>query len=321
MINLKELYKEIYKKIKEYDKIVIARHIGADPDALGSSLGLKEIILNTFPNKKVSCVGVYSSVFKYMGKMDKLDENEIKDSLLIVCDTPNVARIDGITDPKQFKYVIKIDHHPEVDHFENIKLVDTKASSVCQMLIELTYETRLKMNTLAAEKLFMGLVSDTNRFLYDYTSPKTFELVAKLIKDTKIDIGPLYSNLYARPLIDIRFQGYVAQNMKVSESGFAYLYIDDATIQKFGGDTGLSGNVIGSFNNINEIMVWVIFTEDKKQDLIKVNARSRGPIINTVLENYGGGGHAYASGARLKSKEDMEKIIEEFDLLCKNYHE
>ena len=71
---MKELYKEIYKKIKEYDKIVIARHIGADPDALGSTLGLKELILNTFPEKKVSVIGVYSSVFKYMGRMDKLNE-------------------------------------------------------------------------------------------------------------------------------------------------------------------------------------------------------------------------------------------------------
>lgn len=316
---MKELYREIYKKIKEFDKIVIARHIGADPDALGSTLGLKEIILNTFPNKKVSCIGVYSSVFKYMGKMDKLNEDEIKDSLLIVCDTPNVVRIDGIEDPRKFKYVIKIDHHPEVDHFEDLKWVDVKSSSVCQMLIELTNETRLKMSKIAAEKLYMGLVSDTNRFLYEYTTPKTFELVAGLVRENKLDIVSLYNNLYQRPLIDIRFQGYVAQNLKVSESGFAYIYIDDKTIEKFGGDTGLSGNVIGSFNNINEILVWVIFTEDKKQGLIKVNARSRGPVINTILENYGGGGHAMASGARLTNKEDVDKLIEDFDKLCKEY--
>ena len=251
--------------------------------------------------------------------MDKLDENEIKDSLLIVCDTPNTIRIDGIKDPREFKYVIKIDHHPEVEHFEDLKWVDPKASSVCQMLIELANETRLKMNKMAAEKLFMGLVSDTNRFLYDYTTPRTFELVSKLIKDTKIEIVPLYNNLYARPLIDVRFQGYVAQNLKVSESGLAYLKIDDQTIQKYGGDTGLAGNVIGSFNNINEILVWVIFTEDKKQGIIKVNARSRGPIINEVLEKYGGGGHPYASGARLTNKEDIEKIKKDLEKICKEY--
>ena len=48
------LFKQIYKKIKKYDKIVIARHVGPDPDALGSTLGLKESILATFPNKKVA---------------------------------------------------------------------------------------------------------------------------------------------------------------------------------------------------------------------------------------------------------------------------
>ena len=317
---MKDIYKKIYDTIKKYDKIVIARHIGADPDALGSTLGLKEIILNTFPHKKVSVIGVYSSVFKYMGKMDKLDENEIKDSLLIVCDTPNVMRIDGVENPRDFKYVLKIDHHPEVDHFEDLKWVDKKASSVCQMLIELTNETRLKMSVEAAEKLFMGLVSDTNRFLYDYTSPKTFELVSKLIKDTKINIVELYNKLYARPLIDVRFQGYVASNLNVSESGLAYIKITDEIIQKYGGDTGLTGNVIGFFNNINEVLVWVMFTEDKKQEVIRVNVRSRGPIINTVLEKYGGGGHPYASGARLKNIEDIDKIIAELKKLCKDYN-
>ena len=317
---MKELYKEIYKKIKEYDKIVIARHIGADPDALGSTLGLKELILNTFPEKKVSVVGVYSSVFKYMGRMDKLNEKEISESLLIVCDTPNQVRIDGIENPRDFSYVIKIDHHPVVDKFEDLKWVDTKSSSVCQMLIELAYETKLKMNKEAAEKLFMGLVSDTNRFLYDYTSPKTFMLVSKLIEDTKIDIIPLYQNLYARPLIDVRFLGYVAQSMVVTEGGLGYLKISDEVIQRFGGDTALSGNIISAFNNINEVLVWVIFTEDKKQELIKVNARSRGPEINTVLEKYGGGGHPMASGARLKKEEVVDKIIKDLEELCKNYH-
>lgn len=316
---MKELYKEIYKKIKEYDKIVIARHIGADPDALGSSIGLKELILNTFPEKKVSVIGVYSSVFKYFGRMDKLNEKEMGESLLIVCDTPNIARIDGIVNPRDFAYVIKIDHHPIIDKFEDLKWVDTTASSVCQMLIELSYETRLKMNKEAAEKLYMGLVSDTNRFLYDYTSPKTFMLVSKLISDTKIELKPLYDNLYSRPLIDVRFLGYVAQSMTVTEGGLGYLSISDEVIQRFGGDTALSGNVIGSFNNINEILVWVIFTEDKKNNLIKVNARSRGPEIHTVLEKFGGGGHPMASGARLTNQEDVEKVIKELEEVCKNY--
>lgn len=309
-------FDEIYNKIKEFDKIVIARHIGADIDALGSTLGLKEIIMNTFPKKKVSVVGAYSSVFKYMGKMDKLDEKETKDSLLIILDTPNVNRIDGIANVKDFKYVIKIDHHPEMEHFEDLGYVDSDASSVCQILIELVNATDLEMNKEAAEKIFMGVVTDTNRFMYDYTSPKTFKLIGKLIEDYDLEIKPLYDTLYKRNLVDVRFFGYVAEHLNVTTNGLGYIIIDDETIQKFGGDTALTGNIIGNFNNINEVLVWVFFTEDKKNNLIKVNARSRGPIINTSLEKFGGGGHIYASGARLTDKDDIEKIINELDNLC-----
>lgn len=317
---MKEIFKKIYNQIKDNDKIVIARHIGADIDALGSTIGLKEVILNTFPNKKVSVIGAYSSIQKHMGKMDKLDTKEISESLLIVLDTPNIARIDGINNPRDFKYVIKIDHHPVIDKFEDLKWVDTNASSVCQMLIELVYETRLKMNKAAAERLFMGVVSDTNRFMYDYTSPKTFGLVSKLIEDQKIEIKPLYDLLYKRNLIDVRFEGYVAEHLKVTENGLAYIVIEDEIIQRFGGDTALTGNIIGNFNNIEEVIVWVFFTEDKKNDYIKVNARSRGPIINKTLEKYGGGGHIYASGARLKSLDDIDTMVKDLDELCKEYY-
>ena len=66
------MLKKIYNEIKKNDKIVIARHVGADPDALGSSLGLKELILNTFPNKEVYAVGTTVSRFKQFGKVDKV---------------------------------------------------------------------------------------------------------------------------------------------------------------------------------------------------------------------------------------------------------
>ena len=313
------LKKEIYNKIKKYDKIVLARHIGADPDALGSTMGLKELILNTFPKKKVSVVGVYSSKFKYMGKLDKLDEDEISESLLIVCDTPNLVRIDGIEDVNLFKDVIKIDHHPEIDKFGTTSWIDVNESSVCQMIIELAYSTRLKMNKEAAEKLFMGLISDTNRFLYDCTSANTLSLASKLIEDTKIDFVKLYTNLYSRPLSEVRFEGYLAENIKVTDNGLAYIKIDEKLLSKFGVDSASKGNIVGNFNNIDEILVWVFFTEDSKQQIIKVNARSRGPIVNKVLEKYNGGGHKFASGARLKTKKDIDNIIKDLDEVCKIY--
>ena len=310
--------KEIYKKIKEYKKIVLARHVGADPDALGSTLGLKDIILNTFKDKEVYAVGVYSSKFKFMGKTDDISKVDISDALLIVLDTPNIVRIDGVDDISKFSYVIKIDHHPLIDDFGDIQWIEEDASSVCQMLIELVYDTRLKMCPEGAKKLFMGVVSDTNRFLFDYTSPKTFNLVYKLVNDTKIEFTKLYDDLYERPLCEVRLQGYIEQNMKVSINGFAYIKLTDEILKKFGVDAASSGNIVNSLNNIKEILVWVIFTEDKKNDVIRVNARSRGPVISKVLEKYGGGGHALASGARLKEEKEIKNVIKDLEETCKN---
>ena len=76
---MNNIYKNIYKEIKKYDTIVITRHIGADPDALGSQLALKELILNNFPNKNVYAIGTYASKFKFIGNLDKLgDDIELK---------------------------------------------------------------------------------------------------------------------------------------------------------------------------------------------------------------------------------------------------
>lgn len=311
--------KAIYRKIKENDKIILARHIGADPDALGSTIGLREIIKNTFPKKEVYAIGTTSTKFKYMGKVDKVNEEIFKDALLIVCDTPDLKRIDGVKDISVFKDVVKIDHHPEIDDFGSVKWVDDTKSSVCQMIMELTYGTKLKMNKVAAEKLFMGLVSDTNRFLFYYTTADTMRIVSKLIDDTKIDFTSLYDDLYRRPLSEIRLQGYMYQNLIVTENGLGYIKLTDEIIRQFEVDPASSGNLVNNFNNIDEVLVWVTFSEDIKQGVIRVNVRSRGPIINKVLERHNGGGHKFASGARIKTFDEMEEIVKDLDEVCKEY--
>ena len=66
MINInKDVYKKIFKLIKKYDEIVLARHIGPDPDAVASQIALRDSIKLTFPNKRVYAVGAGVSKFKY----------------------------------------------------------------------------------------------------------------------------------------------------------------------------------------------------------------------------------------------------------------
>ncbi|MDD2435409.1 MAG: bifunctional oligoribonuclease/PAP phosphatase NrnA [Bacilli bacterium] len=311
-------YNKIYRQIKKYKKIVIARHIGPDPDSLASSIALRDIILNTFPNKEVYAVGAPASTFKFLGVVDKFNETMYENALVIILDTPDAKRVDGV-DVMRFKGRIKIDHHPFVEEFCDIEWIDETASSACQMVLELTLKTRLKMTKAAAEKLFVGIVSDTNRFLFQYTTPKTFMLVSKLIKDFKIDFANLYEPLYLRPIKEIRFQGYIANNMIITENGFAHITITEDVLKEYNVDAATAGNMINNFNYINEVLVWAIFSVDVNNDVIRGSIRSRGPIINEAASRYGGGGHVFASGVRLRNEADKELFIKELDETCLSY--
>lgn len=312
------IYKQILKVIKKYNTIVIARHIGADPDALGSQFALKQIILKLFPEKKVYAVGNPASRFKFFGSNEKIDNIDTTKGLLIVLDTPDIKRIDGVS-LNNFEYVIKIDHHPIIDKYANIELIDENSCSTSQLILEFVFNNKIEINKEIGEKLYLGIVGDTDRFLHDYTSPKTFGLVTKLLEETRIDFTSLYKILYQRPISEIRFEGYIYQNLTLTDNGTAYIKITDRKLKEFGVDSAAAGNMINDLKFVNEIVVWVFFTEDIKSNLIRANIRSVGPYINDIATKFGGGGHKYASGVKLKNWEDADKLINELDELVKNY--
>ena len=310
------MFKKIYKEIKKYKTIVIARHIGVDPDALASGLALKESIKLTFPNKNVYAVGNGSSKFSYMGKLDKLEDYE--NFLLIVLDTPDKKRID-YKDYSKADSIIKIDHHPFIESFGGLEYIDDKASSTCEILMELLQKTKLKCNEEIAKLLYYGLVSDSNRFLFDSSTSKTFNLVSTYLAKYPLKLSSIYTNLYLRPLKEVRLEGYISLNMKVTENGVAYIILTNDIITKFKADSASAGNMINNFNFIDEVLVWIIVTEDLKNNNVRVNIRSRGPEINKVAEKYNGGGHAMASGARLSSIEEAESLISDIDYVTEVY--
>lgn len=311
-------FKQIYKQIKKYNKIIIARHIGADPDALGSTLGLKDAILNTFPNKEVYAVGTPAARHKYIGSLDKFTDDMYENSLLIVLDTPILKRIDGV-DVSKFEYVIKIDHHPFLEEFADIELVDDTSSSASQLVIELIKNTKLKLSRECAEKLYIGIVGDTNRFLYYYTTAKTFDLVSYMIKETNVEFTKLYENMYLRSLHDLKFQSYIINNITLTENGFGYIKLEQDVLDKYGVDCATATNIVNNLTYIEDMYAWAIFCVDKLNNNVRGSIRSRGPIINEVAERYNGGGHIYASGVRISDFDVVDSIIEELDQVCLNY--
>jgi len=311
------MFKKIFKVIKKYDTIVIARHIGVDPDAMASQVGLRDAIKKTFPEKKVYAVGTGGGKFTYLGKLDHFEGN-FKNSLLIILDTPDKKRVD-FTNIDDFAYRIKIDHHPFVEEFCELELIDDKASSACELIMRMIYDTKLEASKEIMETLYLGLVSDTNRFMFSNSTPTTFEMVSKIIKDYDLNISELYTPLYMRPLAEVRLQGYMSEHMKVTDNGVGYIKISDDILKKYEVDVASSGNMINNFNYIEEVLVWVAITEDVKNGLFKMNIRSRGPVINTIAEKYNGGGHKMASGAKVTTMKEVDNLVKELDEACAKY--
>ena len=313
-----KLFKDILKLIKKYENIIIARHIGADPDALGSQFALKELIKENFKEKKVYAVGATASKFRFMGSLDKPENLDLSKTLLIVLDTPDKKRIDGVEDLEEYGCIVKIDHHPFVEEFADIEYIE-ECSSTSQLIFKFVLENKLKMTEKIAENIYLGIVGDTDRFLHDYTTNETVELASKLLNMSNINFTNLYSSLYSRPLSEVKLQGYIYQNLELTKNNVAYIKLTDDILKKHEVDSAAAGNMINDLKYVNEILVWVFFSEDTKMNIIKANIRSRGPIINEVAAKYGGGGHKYASGARLQSWTEADNLIKDLDEITSTY--
>ena len=287
---------------------------------MASSFALKNSILLTFPDKHVRLAGTGSNRFSYFGKFDK-NEDIKENTLLIVTDTPDRKRIDGVSDLTKFSDIVKIDHHPFMEKFSDnsIEYIDVAAGSASQIVLELIDNTDLLMDKQIAEQIFWGIVSDTNRFMYNDSTSKTFHYVGNMIEKYDLDIFSLYGSLYARPLSEVRLEGYIGMNMTVTENNVAYIIITNDILEKYKTDAASPGNMIGNFNYINEVLVWVFITEDIKNENYRISIRSRGPIINTIAEKYNGGGHKFASGARITDISLADSLIKDLDELCLKY--
>ncbi len=311
---------KILELIKKYKKIIIARHIGADPDALGSTFALKEIILENFKDKQVYVAGTSVSRFKFFGTHDKITDDMYEDALLIALDIPDIKRLDGV-DYYRFKESIKIDHHPEIDKYSDVQIIDIDASSTCELIAKFCYDCNLKMPKHAAENLFMGIIADTNRFLFGANKPETYKVILQLVEKQHVKPNELYEILYKRPISEVRLEGFISLNMKLTKNGLGYVKITDKDLKEYGVDSASIGSIMNNYNFVHGLICWVVFSEDLKNNVIRTSARSRGVKINKLFEQYNGGGHIYACGAKLKDFNEADEIIDKLDNLCKEYNE
>lgn len=317
---MKEMYKKIIKIIKKYDKIILARHISPDPDAIASQIALRDSIKLTFPNKEVYAVGTGVHKFKYLGALDKPDLSTLNNSLLIVLDVPNFYRVDGING-LEYDAILKIDHHPAEDIIGDVDWTDSTKSSTCEMIAELLLYSPLVMDTKIAEDLYIGMVFDSDRFLLPNTSTETLKTAYELVKTSNINFVNLYDNLYERSINEEKFRAYLINNIEITENRFGFIFVPSEDLKKYGVETTSVSNQVNDFYFIKELMCWMFVVYDERNDIYKANIRSRGPVINEVAAKYNGGGHKFASGCRTSDYKVIEALAKDLDAACKAYND
>ena len=314
------MLKEIWSHIFEFDKIIIHRHVSPDPDALGSQLGLAELIRCNYKDKVVKTVGFNEPSLAWMGQMDEVCDEDYEGALVLIMDTANSARIDD-SRYKLGAKLIKLDHHPVVEEYADINYTDTAASSTSEIVVNLYQANReayhLQLSQEAASCLYTGIIADSGRFLYDNTTIDTLS-AAQLLYSFEINRNKIHENLYRRSLIIVQAQGYVLSQFEVSEAGVAFFKMPLDIQKSYHLTTGTRSALVNTLANIEGILVWVCLFENE-DGRIRANIRSNGPIINEVAAKFDGGGHPKASGAMLSKWEDCQGLLDELGEVCLKY--
>ena len=310
-----EICHQILEQIKKYDTIIIHRHMRADPDALGSQVGLKEILQYNFPEKKIKVVGYDLPTLTWLAKMDQVEDQEFEGALAIICDTANTARIDD----KRYlnaETIIKIDHHPNDEEYGDLVWVDTTSSSASELVAILAEETNLKLSDQAAYLLSAGIIGDTGRFLFPATSARTLRIASQL-REYDFDYAALTRHMDTISYKIARLQGYIYDHLEVDENGAARVILTQETLKKYEVTDAETAAIVGAPGRIDTVSLWGIFVE-QADGHYRVRLRSKFVPINGVAKEHDGGGHPLASGANSYSLEENELIYQKLKNLLKN---
>ena len=311
------MFTQLLDKIKEYDTIVIHRHSNPDGDALGSQIGLQNILKETFPEKTVYIVGDMTDRFAFMegAVMDVIDDSVYESALAIVLDT-SASHLISDDRYKTAKATARMDHHIYCEKICDVEVTDTSYESCCGLITDFAIQTGLKLNSLAAKSLYTGMVTDSGRFRYDSTTSQTFRLASRLLEE-KFDTGEVYAGLYADDFEHVKLRAQFILKIRFTDLKVAYIYTEKEELKSYNASIfSISRGMVGTMGDLRGVDIWVNFTET--EDGVLTEIRSSKYNINPIAVKYGGGGHQKASGATLKNREEAMAMLEDLNEIIRS---
>ena len=309
------MFEMIRQLIETYDPMILHRHVNPDGDALGSQIGLKHLILENCPGKRVFMVGDPAGRYAFMedSVMDEVPDGRFSGALSIILDTSGAALISDDR-YRLAAATARIDHHLFVEQIAQTEVTDDTFESCCGLVTAMAVECGWKISPAAARALFTGMVTDSGRFRYDATTARTFRLAARLMEQP-IDTNALYRQLYETDLEQLQLRAAFTQKIRVTRQGVAYIYTTLDEMRTLPLDAfSVSRGMVNLMGDIRGVDIWVNFTESEKGVMCEL--RSGRANINPIAVKYGGGGHKKASGATLKNREEAMAMLNDLNAMA-----
>lgn len=303
--------------IERYPCIIIHRHSHPDGDALGSQIGLKHLILDNYPEKKVYAVGDAPGRYGFMtdSAPETVPDECYRGALAVILDTSAHALISDER-YRTADATLRIDHHLFCEEIAGTEIVDSTFESCCGLITAMALECGWKLSPVSARSLFTGMVTDSGRFRYDSVNSRTHRLAAALLEQP-FSTTEVFSNLYAEDFENVRLRASFVLKIRFTEHRVAYIYTDRAELEALGVSTfTVSRGMVNTMSDIRGTDIWVNFTETA--DGVLCELRSKNYNINPIAVRYGGGGHEKASGATVANREEAMRMLADLDEMAAN---
>ncbi|MBB6111573.1 phosphoesterase RecJ domain-containing protein [Mucilaginibacter lappiensis] len=327
LASLKEL-------LAQPQKIVITTHHKPDGDAMGSSLGLYNYLIQQGHHAKVITPTDYPDFLSWMPGNEEViiytEQQErsaalIADADIVFClDFNALGRINQMGElvGASSAYKIMIDHHLEPEDFDDYRHWNINACATAQLIYDFIvnelHHPEL-VNKDVATCLYTGIMTDSASFRLPNTTSTVHRIVADLIDAGAVNwrIHELVYNSASEGRL--RFLGHCLANCLevLPEYNTAIIAVNKADLEKYDVDTGDTEGIVNYALSMGNIRLAAFIVE--RRDKVKLSLRSKGefPANEIVKKYFSGGGHRNAAGGH--SEDSLEQVIQQFKLILPEY--
>jgi phosphoesterase RecJ-like protein len=293
-------------ELRDRDRFLLTAHEGPDGDALGSLLGMHHLLTQLGKDSVMFLAAKEFPLpieYRFLPLEEVFHEPpaDMADRAVIFLDCGNIDRmpVDFLTAGDNF--VVNIDHHHDNTRFGDANLVDTGASSTAEIVYELARVLGARITPEIASALYVGLVTDTGKFMYENTDAGTHRIAADLI-EAGVEVDDTYRRLYEHvPLEKLRLVSRALEGIqRHCDDRLVLTYITAADYEATGAGEEMTEGIIDHLRSIEGAKVAALIRDQgaRGRSARKVSLRSSGGDVDVseIARKHGGGGHKRAAG-------------------------